>query len=185
MYTCRECERPINQASELCPYCGADLTVAPETESEAKPASARKLLIRRWLLWGTLVAGMWGFLWYVLPGRTGETAAKEAEQQALDAMRQVGKALADFETATGRYPDSLEALTGEALALAREAAQRAQAMGYRLEYTPGPPEAGAVRTYFILARPGNFGYRNFYANEGGTIRWTNENRPATAQDRPI
>lgn len=183
MYTCRECERPINQASELCPYCGADLTVA--LEEEAKPGSTRKALLRRWLLWGTLVAGMWGFLWVVIPGRTGETATKEAEHQALESMRQVRQALADFQAATGRFPDSLEALTGNSLTMAREAAQRAQAFGYRLEYVPGPAEGGAVRTYSLLARPGNFGYRNFYANESGTLRWTDERRPATAQDQPI
>ena len=185
VYTCRECERPINQASELCPYCGADLTAPVETEPTAKTENPRKALVRRWLLWGTLVAGMWGFLWFVIPGRTGEAAAREAEQQAVEALRQAGKALAEFETATGRFPDSLEALTGESLATARAAAQRAQAMGYRLEYVPRPAEGGAVRTYSLLARPGNFSYRSFHASESGSIRWTRENRPATAQDRPL
>ena len=38
MYTCRECERPINQATEICPYCGADLTEPIGLESRPKSA---------------------------------------------------------------------------------------------------------------------------------------------------
>jgi hypothetical protein len=186
MYTCRQCERPINQASELCPYCGDDLTVPVEEEAASKPAAmGRKAVIRRWVLWGVIVAGMWLFLWFVLPERPG-AATSEAEQRAVEGLREVASALAEFQTSSGRFPDSLDALTGESLIRARAAAQRAQAMGYRLEYTPGPREPdGTVRTYVMLARPGNFGYRNFYAGERGTIHWTRENRPATAQDKPI
>lgn len=185
MYTCRECERPINQGSEVCPYCGADLTMEREVEEQlATPAKKRKLLIRRLALWGVIIGSVWAFLWFVLPERAGD-AAVEAETRATDALRQVNGALAEFKTASGRYPDSLDALAGNSFAQAREAAQRAQALGYRLEYSPGPPQGGRVRTYTLLARPGNFGYRNFYSNETGTIRATRENRAATAQDQPI
>jgi len=185
MYSCRECEQPINQASEVCPYCGADLTVPVEpTEVPATAASRRKALIRRWLLWGILVAGVWGFLWFVLPEQPGD-AASEAEKRAVDALQFLAKALGEHQASTGKLPDALEGLGGAAFEQARAAAQRAQAMGYRLEYAPGPAENGVVKTYVLLARPGNFGYRNFWANEGGGIRWTRENRPATAQDEPI
>lgn len=186
MYTCRECERPINQASEVCPYCGADLTMEREVEEQiATPAAKRKVLIRRLVLWGVIIASVWAFLWFVLPERAGD-AAVEAEAHAVGALQQVGQALAEFEDASGRFPASLDALTGNSLAQAREAAQRAQALGYRLEYSPGPAEGdGTVRTYALLARPGNFGYRNFYMNEAGVIRATRENRAATAQDQPI
>ncbi|MGH9860283.1 MAG: hypothetical protein ACRD5F_09700 [Candidatus Acidiferrales bacterium] len=153
-------------------------------EQIATPAAKRKVLIRRLVLWGVIIASVWAFLWFVLPERAGD-AAVEAEMRATDALRQVNGALAEFETASGRYPNSLDALAGNSFAQAREAAQRAQALGYRLEYSPGPPEGGRVRTYTLLARPGNFGYRNFYTNETGTIRATGENRAATAQDQPI
>ncbi len=187
MYTCRECERPINQASELCPYCGADLTELPGVDEPADtPAKRRKALVRRWVLWGVIVAGMWAFLWFVLPERTGDAAAVEAEQRAVEALRQVASALDEFKSTSRRYPGSLDALSGDSLTQARDAAQRAQAMGYALEYTPGPSGAdGLVSTYALLARPGNFGFRNFFVNETGTIRATTENRPATAQDEPI
>lgn len=185
MYTCRECERPINQGSEVCPYCGADLTVPVEaSEPPLTPAARRKALIRRWVLWGVIVAGVWGFLWYVLPQRPGDAVA-EAERRAVEALQLLHKALAEHQAAAGKLPDTLEALTGPTFAEARAAAQQAQAMGYRLEYTPGPEENGAVKTYVLLARPGHFGYRNFWANESGSIRWTREDRPATAQDQPL
>ena len=185
MYTCRECEKPINQASEVCPYCGADLTIPAEAEEAPQtPAARRRALFRRLVLWGVLIAGVWGFLWYVLPERPGDAAA-EAEGRAVEALRVVGKALAAHQAAASRLPETLEGLSGANLAEARAAAQRALAMGYRLEYTPGPLENGAVRTYTLLARPSHFGYRNFWMSESGSIRWTRENRPATAEDEPI
>src|SRR2546426_1112507 len=98
MYTCRECERPINQATEICPYCGADLT---------------------------------------------EPIGPEAEEPAKKALSKVS----------------------------------------RVKSPPAPTGfAGGVRNYFLLARPGNYGYRNFYPDESGVLRATRENRPATAQD---
>ncbi len=52
-----------------------------------------------------------------------------------------------------------------------------------MEYTPGPAGAdGRVHNYILLARPGNYGYRNFYTDESGVLRATRENRAATAQD---
>lgn len=185
MYTCRECERPINQASEVCPYCGADLTIPlQEAELPPTPTQRRKALVRRWVLWGVLVAGVWAFLWYVLPQRPGD-AVQEAERRAVEALQLVHQALLEHQAAAGKLPDTLEALSGSAFAKARAAAQRAQAMGYRVEYTPGPEEGGVVKTYVLLARPNHFGYRNFWANERGSIRWTQENRPATAGDKPL
>ena len=44
---------------------------------------------------------------------------------------------------------------------------------------------GRVHNFVLLARPGNYGYRNFYLDETGVLRATQENRPATAQDPPL
>ncbi len=67
--------------------------------------------------------------------------------------------------------------------------------GYRFTYQPGAPDAeGKIRTYTILARPLRFhstmfrkatGFWNFFTDQTGVIRMTGEDRPATAQDRPI
>ena len=187
MYTCRECERPINQATEICPYCGADLTTPPEASGEPETEPAKKPNLAKALLrWAVLIALIWAFLWFVLPEKRGDPVLR-AEQAALEALRDARAALADYaEARGGSYPASLEAVADRV----RPAAQKAQAENYQLEYFPGPPDpsgdaAGQIRTYSLLARPGRFGYRSFFVDETGVIRATSENRPATAKDPPI
>lgn len=178
MYTCRECERPVNQATEVCPYCGADLTVgeAEPTEPVRKPKLAAALL--RWMV---LLAAMWAFLWFILPERAGETT-QQAEARVLEALRETHGALKEYAQMQGGYPASLEVL-GERV---RIPAQQAQREGYRLMYAPGPESKDGVTGSFSLqARAGNYGYRNFYTDETGVVRATRDNRPATAQDQPI
>lgn len=183
MYTCRECEREINQATEICPYCGADLSVPPEAETAgAKKRTTTRILVRWTLLLGILAAALWGFLWYVLPARTGNPTL-EAETRAGEALVQVRAALASYADAQGgAYPGSLEPLGDRA----RIPAQSAQSVGYQFQYVPGPVGAdGLVHTYGLGARAGNFGFRNLYTDETGVLRATRENRAATAQDPPI
>jgi hypothetical protein len=179
MYTCRECERPINPATELCPYCGADLTESALPLPEAGAEKRRPGAI--FLRWFALLGALWGFLWFVLPERVGDRAA-EAEARAIETLREIRSALAAHAEARGGYPSSLEAL-GER---ARKPAQQAQKEGYSLHYTPGPSNPdGVVGSYTLEARPGNYGYRNFYTDQTGVVRATRENRGATAQDPPI
>lgn len=66
---------------------------------------------------------------------------------------------------------------------------------YTFEYLPGPlvekPAAGCpagVRSYSVSARPvgyGRCGYRNFWTDQSGVIRFTPEDRAATANDPPL
>jgi type II secretory pathway pseudopilin PulG len=181
MYTCRECEHPINQATEICPYCGADLTepIGLEAEEPAKKRTVSSILMRWAVLLAILSAALWGFLWFVLPEQSGDPAMR-AEERAVEALREVRAALSAYaEAQGGAYPASLEALGDRA----RGPAQKALSEGYKMEYTPAPTGSdGRVRNYILLARPGNYGYRNFYADESGVLRATRENRPATAQD---
>jgi len=181
MYTCRECEHEINPATEICPYCGADLTLPafPEAEEPAKKRSLTSGLLRWGVLLVTLTAALWGFFRYVLPEQGGVRAAR-AEAQAVEALGEVRAALAAYAGAQGgAYPASLEAL-GDRI---RGPAQKALSEGYQVQYAPGPAGSdGAVHNYILLARPGNYGYRNFYTDETGALRATRENRPATAQD---
>lgn len=181
MYTCRECERPVNQSTELCPYCGADLTEqAAEPEKPAKKRSFVGILLR----WGVIIAAMWLFLWYVLP-ESGDTTAR-AETRAVELLKEVRTVVVSYSEAQGSYPPSLDALPRESAVAVRQAAQRALGEGYRLSYTSGeanPDER--VTTFTLQARAGNYGYRNFFADQTGVIRATRENRPATADDPPI
>ncbi len=182
MYTCRACEHEINSATEVCPYCGEDLTAVPANaaaEPKKKPGFVKRLV--RWTL---VLATLCGFLWYVLflPERAGNPSAR-AERQAITSLQEVVHALSEYSEAQGgRYPQALEAL-GEGV---RRAAQQAQSEGYQLEYVP--QESGETRSishFTLLARPQNYGYRSFYTDESGILRATHENREATAKDPSI
>lgn len=184
MYTCRECERPINQATELCPYCGADLTASPQPAEEAAAKKPNLLIVL--LRWGVLLAGVWAFLWFILPERSGNVAA-QAETRAMEMLREAGAALQAYADACGgSFPSSLDALPRESSENVRQAAQRAQREGYTLSYTPGPGEAdGRVGSFALRAQAGHYGYRNFFLDQSGVLRATRESRPATADDPPI
>jgi len=60
---------------------------------------------------------------------------------------------------------------------------------YTFTYTPGPLNSvGEITTYTLTAVPSDAGCTDWNRNfteETGLIRWTHENRPATAQDPPI
>jgi len=183
MYVCRECETEINQATELCPHCGTDLSVPPAGEAvEEKKASLGKILLRWGLLIGIMLAALWSFLWFIVPPRTGHVVL-EAEAQAVQAIEVVHSALNEYAAAQGGvYPQTLDPLGPPV----RLVAQQAQSQGYQLQYTPGSPDAdGAIHSYALEARAANYGYRNFYTDASGVVRATSENREANGQDQPI
>jgi hypothetical protein len=184
MYTCRECERELNQATEICPYCGTDLSSDAEAGSSLpKKTNWISLTIR----YGILLGAIWGFLWYVLPERHGSQAMAQAEDRAIHMLREAGASLSAYADAqSGSFPPSLEVLSGEAGDRLKRAAQEALAEGYQIEYVLRPADtSGFSKQFTLLARPRNWGYRNFYLDETGVLRATRENRPATAQDPPI
>jgi hypothetical protein len=62
----------------------------------------------------------------------------------------------------------------------------AQAAGYEIVYIPQPRNSdGTVPGFVILGRPAKPGLRNYYIDESGVLRATEEDRPATAQDPPF
>jgi hypothetical protein len=182
MFTCRECENEINQATELCPHCGADLT-APIPGSSAEKAKPRlgKILLRWGVLLGVLLGAIWSFLWFVVPERQGDPTA-QAEARAADSLREIRSALVAFASAQGgAYPQRFEAV-GERV---RIAAQVAQSVNYQVQYTPGPVDPGGmIRSFALQARAGNYGFRNFYLDDSGIVRATRESRAATSEDPP-
>ena len=135
MYTCRECEAEINSGTEICPQCGADLTIAPADDGSAKPPPNRQRIIIRWVvLLAILFGSLWSFLWFVVSPRTGQPTL-QAETQALDSLTQIQSALSSYSAAmSGAYPSTLDPLGPPV----RVAAQRAQSLGYQLQYVPGP-----------------------------------------------
>jgi hypothetical protein len=182
MYNCRECENEVNQATEICPHCGADLTATgPGAVPPAAPPALKKILLRWGVLLGVLLAAIWSFLWFVVPERQGNPTT-QSEARAVESLRQMRSALADYAAAQrGSYPRDFEAL-GEPV---RMAAQFAQSVNYRIQYTPGPVEAdGAIHSYALQARAGNYGFFSFYTDNSGMVHATRENRAATPQDPP-
>ncbi len=182
MYTCRECENEVNQGTEICPQCGADLTLPPPgAEEPAKKPGLRKILIRWGILLTVLLGAIWSFLWFIVPERQGNPTT-QAETRAVQSLQDVRAALTEYASSQGgTYPRLFESLGDRG----RTAAQLAQSTGYQIQYIPGPVEAdGRIRTYALQARAGNYGFRSFYMDDSGLIRTTRENRAATAQDPP-
>jgi hypothetical protein len=182
MYTCRVCEHEINTATEVCPYCGEDLTAIPA--ATASTTKKKPAVLKRLFRWTLVLATLCGFLWYILflPERAGNPTAR-AERQAVASLQEILRALNAYADAQGgRYPPALETL-GPGV---QRAAQQAQSEGYQVEYVPGESrESGRVSHFALLARPRNYGYRSFYADESGVLRATGESREATAKDPPI
>ena len=183
MFTCRECENEINQATELCPHCGADLTLPiPGAEGTGAKPGLGKILIRWGVLLGALLAAIWSFLWFVVPERQGNPTT-QAEARAAGSLREIRAALVDFASVQGgAYPSHFEAV-GERVRLG---AQLAQSVNYQIQYTPGPADAGGtIRSFALQARAGNYGFRNFFLDDTGILRATRENRAATSEDPPF
>jgi hypothetical protein len=179
MYLCLNCQRPINSASAVCPYCGADQA---EPGSELVPQQTRKLRSPKLIIaFAVVVAGIWAIIWFALPLRF-ENPRPVAERSALDAVRSIQHQLATYENGASAFPTSLESLGDPA----RQAAQAAMSGGYSIRYSPDHPDAnGNPHAYTLTAIPRNYGYESYYVDQSGVIRFTRDNRPATLQDPPV
>ncbi|HET6199996.1 MAG: hypothetical protein WBE21_04075 [Candidatus Acidiferrales bacterium] len=179
MYVCQNCEQPINSASVVCPYCGANQS-EPLPGEVAKPAKKRSA-VKLSVAIAIVVLGIWGIIWFALPLRF-ENPRPAAEKSAIASLRAVQKELATYQNGAGSFPSTLETLGEPAV----QAAQQAMSGGYALRYTPGQIDAdGNAHAYSLVAVPRNYGYRSFYTDQTGVMRATRENRAATAQDAAV
>lgn len=176
MFTCPACEQTINPASEICPYCGADLA----------PAARRRTAQRKGLLVTlvgalALVGGVWAMVWFILP-RPAIPPRAASEAGAVAELQQVRALLDSYKLREGTYPSTIDQVAGQASRLFAGARRQ----GYFLVYQPGPPETGGnILRFVLLARPELYGYSNFYLDQTGVIRSTRDNRPATSGDPPF
>jgi hypothetical protein len=178
MYACPECESEINQGSELCPYCGTDLTAPRGASGPGGELAKKSSIAKRVLLWAIVLAMFWAIAWFAVPWRMSGSKSV-AESGAREAMALLESTLAAYQSSERTFPQTLDPL-GDG---ARRAAQTAQSVHYSLQYTAGSPDSdGRVKNYTLVARAGNFGYLSFYADETGVLHATSEDRPATAQD---
>src|SRR5271155_1363675 len=184
MYSCPECEQLINQASEVCPYCGADQKALAENElllAGKTPKPTKTNYKRVVLVCGVLLAILWAIAWFAVPWKLSGSKS-EAEARARESLAAIQQAINTYQQREASAPPSLETLG----APVRKAAQSAQLVHYPVQYTPGKPDpAGRITAYTLTARAGNFGYRSFYTDESATVRATTEDRAATVQDPPI
>jgi hypothetical protein len=69
MFTCRECDKEINEGTEICPHCGADLTLLSTERQAARKIPLSSILVR----WIPLLAVLFGalafFMWYMMKQR--------------------------------------------------------------------------------------------------------------------
>jgi hypothetical protein len=184
MYSCPECEQLINQASEICPYCGADQKALADTElllAGKTPKPTKTNYKRVAVVCGILLATLWAIAWFAVPWKLSGSKT-EAETRVWESLAAIQQAINTYQQSEGNAPPSLETL-GDTV---RKAAQSAQLAHYTLQYAPGKPDpAGRVTAYTLTARAGNFGYRSFYTDESATLRATTEDRAATVQDPPL
>jgi predicted amidophosphoribosyltransferase len=69
MYTCPQCDEEINEATEICPHCAADLTDLAETGRKARKLPLTKILVRWVTLLGVLMGALWFFISYMVKHR--------------------------------------------------------------------------------------------------------------------
>src|SRR5580692_9685761 len=184
MYSCPECEELINQASEFCPYCGADQKALADTElilAGKSPKPTKTNYKRVVIACGILLAILWAIAWFAVPWKLSGSKT-EAEARARESLAAIQQAINTYQQSEGSAPPSLETLSDSV----RKASQSAQLAHYTLQYTPGiPTPSGRITAYTLTARAGNFGYRNFYTDESAIMRATSEDRIATVQDPPL
>lgn len=176
MYTCRNCEKTTDRATEVCPSCGVDFT-APARIKSATPTK-KSSATRITLILAIVLTILWGVAWFILPWRISGSKP-DSEAHARDALAAVQRVLTVYGESKGSFPSSLDGL-GDGV---RAAEQGAQTAHYTLQYTPGKPTAdGLIRSYTLTARSRETGYLNLYTDESGVFRATAEGRAATVQD---
>jgi hypothetical protein len=178
MFTCPACDQPVNQATEVCPYCGTDIATAPPAR---RREAQRKGLIVTLVGALVLVGAIWGIVWFVLP-KPNIAPPAIAEARAMNALREAAAVVNTYNRREGGYPTTIVQVSDQV----GQAYDDARRSGYYFVYRPGAPGSdGNIHTFTLLARPNYYGYRNFYIDQTGVIRATHDNRPATTHDPPI
>lgn len=93
MYSCPECEQLINQATEVCPYCGADQKALADTElllAGKTPKPTKTNYKRVAVVCGVLLATLWTIAWFAVPWKLSGSKT-EAEARARESSPQFNK----------------------------------------------------------------------------------------------
>ncbi len=170
----------------------------------AKPGESGRTLGAATMAGSILYCGLFGIalqlssnLWRRCPTRETSTP--------VGGLRTLNTAMVTYASTYGGFPPGLRFLGPPAAGtapgcttagLTDDRLAEGERAGYVFQYTVGPPTreaptAGCPRgadTYTLSARPVRYGrcdQWSYFTDESGVIRSTMENRPATAQDKPI
>jgi len=109
------------------------------------------------------------------------------EAAAVGSIHSFNEAVASYKLQHLAYPERVSALGGlvnEDLACKQPPCKKS---GYRFTYTLLAPDNSGPR-YTITARPVRYndsGQKSFFADRSGVVRYTVDDRPATAADSPL
>jgi type II secretory pathway pseudopilin PulG len=184
MQSCWSCLVVIENGATICPLCGADQTpLPPISDCEAAILHGSKSVVLRWGISAVAILCLLGAAaWYITQTNDDDSPAK-AEAAATNALVNIRLALSQYAISKGdKYPSTLEPL--EAQAKAPE--ENARTKGYAMVYTPLRSESdGMIRGFVLLAQPEKGDCRNFYIDQTGVMRATQERRHARIDDPPI
>src|ERR1700685_4533987 len=116
MYSCPECEQLINQASEVCPYCGADQKALADTElllAGKTPKPAKTNYKRVAVVCSILLAILWAIAWFAVPWKLSGSKP-EAEARARESLAAIQQAINTYQQSEGSAPPSLDTLSATA-----------------------------------------------------------------------
>lgn len=173
------------------------LTQAAVTVSTSKTLSSTKEAAsqqtqRAWVIGFAMVVGAVFLLAaaVVLPGLlSSRRYANEAA--AAGSVRQLNNCAAAYAAkhAESGFPASLNLLGPGGTNCIRAELATGQKGGYSFAYTPGARDTSSrISGYTISARPlryGSTGQRSFFSDQSGVIRFTGEDRAATARDSEL
>ncbi len=173
----------------------------PETPSPARKGSPYRWVAYIFTALGVLLL-IWAY-WFPSYYRSQQTANEAGAHQSVLSINTA--TMNYMETYNNGYARNLAVLgppenpgsgpSCKATGMIDGALTSGRKGGYMLEYKPGArfrePSAGCppgARSYTLTARPikyGETGSKSFFTDESRTIRWTSEDRPATAKDPPF
>lgn len=152
------------------------------------PGKVRKTHLVTWLILAFILVAAFLYLAGHYPGLL---ASRQAAQEALavSVIQKINQCATIYKSKHHSYPLSLAGMGPEADGCLDGPTAAGKREEYRFSYTPGPADtSGHIATYRVDARPVEYRgrlTRSFISDESGLIRFTDQHRPADANDPPL
>lgn len=154
------------------------------SRSQRSEESGNQAVVRWWII-GSLVGV--GIIVFMLPSLL-ERERPHYEASGVGSLRTIYTAQVSYAQAHPEkgFAPSLAVLGPDGSDLIDSVLASGTKSAYAFVLVPEPPDSqGRIRHYVVTARPQRYqrnGTHNFFADESGVIRFTVEDRPATAND---